>query len=222
MIHRRTLRDDSLGVGEPINETAYNTGLVVCGKHFLLFESPESSAYYHRHTAQRLFMNPLNTYALPMMSYTNYSNNYRQTWSALNDLLPFNIHLLTMDQLTSKIYLIRIEHYFELNEDEIFSKPVDIDLQIIFNSLGKIRDLIELTLTANLPLNQMKRLIWKTNENLLLSSSSSSSYWISKGIQQLIYIFNFFFFFFLDSNLSESTIITLNPMEIRTFQVTLQ
>ena len=53
-----------------------------------------------------------------------------------------------------------------------YSHPVQFDLQILFNSLGKINDLIELTLTANLPLNQMNRLVWTTDKN-------ESSYWKS-------------------------------------------
>jgi len=34
-----------------------------------------------------------------------------------------------LDQLTAKQYLIRLEHLFELNEDQIYSKPIQIDLQ---------------------------------------------------------------------------------------------
>ena len=134
MVHRRTLYDDSQGVGEPMNETAYGQGLVIRGKHFLIVEPPEFSALYHRIAAQNLFMNPLKTYALPNISYANYSNNYRQTWSALtgSQPLPTNIHLLTFDQLTSKVFLIRIEHYFELNEDETLSKSVQIDLYKVY------------------------------------------------------------------------------------------
>jgi lysosomal alpha-mannosidase len=172
MLHRRTLLDDSLGVGEPINETAYGTGLVIRGRHILLLQPPESSALYHRSIAQHLFMSPISTYALPQTSYANYSNNYRQTWSALTESLPFNLHLLTLDQWTSKVFLLRIEHYFELNEDATFSQPVSVDLQILFNTLGKISDLTELTLGGNLQLSELKRLVWKTNNN-------QSSYWKS-------------------------------------------
>ncbi|CAF3582661.1 unnamed protein product [Rotaria sp. Silwood1] len=165
MVHRRTLYDDSQGVGEPMNETAYGKGLVICGKHFLIVEPPESSAVYHRPTAQHIYMHPISTYALPELSYANYANSFRQTWSALIESMPYNVHLLTLDQLTSKIFLIRVEHYFELNEDDTFSKPVQIDLQNLFNSLGKIIDILELTLGANLPLNDMKRLVWRTINN---------------------------------------------------------
>ncbi|CAF4718267.1 unnamed protein product, partial [Rotaria magnacalcarata] len=56
MLHRRTLNDDSLGVGEPLNETAYGQGLVVRGRHILILETPEASAGYHRVAAQRLYM----------------------------------------------------------------------------------------------------------------------------------------------------------------------
>jgi hypothetical protein len=198
MVHRRTIYDDHQGVGEPMNETAYDKGLVIRGRHFLILEPPESSALYHRPAAQSIFMNPISTYALPKMPYANYSTNYRQTWSALTDTLPSNVHLLTFDQWLSKVFLIRIEHYFELNEDPIHSKPVHIDLQSLFNTLGKIKDFVELTLGGNLPLNQMKRLVWKTEND-------QSSY-----------------FDILDSSLLKSTIVALNPMEIKTFQITLE
>ncbi len=32
-LFRRMLFDDSFGVGEPLNETAFGTGLVIRGKH---------------------------------------------------------------------------------------------------------------------------------------------------------------------------------------------
>lgn len=36
-VHRRLLRDDTFGVDEALNETAYEQGLVVRGKHWLHF-----------------------------------------------------------------------------------------------------------------------------------------------------------------------------------------
>ena len=162
MVHRRTLCDDALGVGEPLNETAFDTGLVVRGKHFLILDDPSTSALSHRVASQYLFMHPLATYALPHLSYADYITKYRQTWSALIDDLPLNVHLLTLDQLDTNQYLIRVEHYFEMNDDETYSQPVIVDLQKIFNTQGLISDIEELTLGANLALTDLKRLEWTT------------------------------------------------------------
>lgn len=163
MLHRRILHDDSLGVGEPLNETAYGTGLVVTGKHYLIFDEVEASARLHRVNAQELYLQPMATYALPQTSsYTDYSNLYHQTWSALSDKLPVNLHLLTFDQLDSKRYLVRVEHFFELNEDTEYSKPITFDLQTLFKNVGTINNMTELILTANMPLSQLHRLDWIT------------------------------------------------------------
>jgi lysosomal alpha-mannosidase len=165
MVHRRILHDDSMGVNEALNETAYGQGLVVSGKHILIFDRPSDSARLHRTGAQQFFMYPLSTYSLPnTSSYTNYSDMYRQSWSALSDAMPLNIHLLTFDQLVPKQYLVRVEHYFELNEDEFYSKPVNIDLQTLFKSIGTINEMTELILTANLPLSELHRLEWMTKD----------------------------------------------------------
>ncbi|CAF3311727.1 unnamed protein product [Rotaria sp. Silwood2] len=80
MVHCRILHDDSMGVKEALNETAYDKGLVVSGKHILLFDRPLDSARLHRTGAQQLFMHPLATYSLPnTSSYTNYSDMFRQS-----------------------------------------------------------------------------------------------------------------------------------------------
>ncbi|CAF1441892.1 unnamed protein product, partial [Rotaria sordida] len=196
MVHRRILNDDSLGVGEALNESAYGQGLVVRGRHFLLVEPPASSARYHRIGSQRLYMHPIATFATNLQDYESYSAAYYQTWSALTDTLPLNVHLLTLDQLGPKDYLIRVEHYFELLEDDTFSKPVTFDLQSLFKSIGLISNTVELTLSANLPLSDMRRLNWITGDGQL------SEMEISK-----------------ERSLTDTNI-TLNPMQIRTFQVT--
>ena len=166
MLHRRMLYDDSMGVGEALNETAYGKGLVVKGKHILLVDSPADSARLHRTMSQQLYMHPLATYALPnTSSYTNYSKLYRQSWSALSDTLPLNVHLLTFDQLDTKQYLVRVEHYFELNEDVSYSQPVTFDLQTLFVTIGTISEMTELILSANLPVSDLHRLNWMTKDH---------------------------------------------------------
>ena len=203
MLHRRILHDDSLGVGEPLNETAFSRGLVVRGKHYLLLQSPSTSARLHRVQSQTLFLSPLATFSLPnTSSYMDYSRIYYLNWSPLgNQSLPLNVHLLTFDQLAEKDYLIRLEHYFELNEDPIYSQPATIDLQILFQSFARINQITELTLNANLNLRDLHRLQWMTKEG------QSSIDLQPRPVQPLSF--------------ARETTITLNPMQIRTFKVTI-
>ena len=199
MVHRRTLYDDALGVGEPLNETAFGEGLVVRGKHLLILEAPETSAAKHRVMAQNLYMPPLVTYSLTSMNFTDYAANYRLSWSAVNDSLPLNVHLLTLDQLSEKEYLVRVEHYFEANEDAIYSKAVTVDLQALFQNIGRISSMVELTLGGNLELSNLRRLDWST------TAKERSS----EGVE--------------DGKLREvkDTNVSLSPMQIRTFRVTM-
>ena len=170
MVHRRVLNDDSLGVGEALNESAFGQGLVVRGRHYLIAERPDSSAFLHRVGSQQLYMHPLAAYGLTNQTYADYSNAYTLTWSALSTQLPLNLHLLTLDQLTANDYLVRVENYFELNEDANYSHPITFDLQSIFDKIGTITNAVELTLGANLNLADLKRLDWLT------SDEESSSY----------------------------------------------
>lgn len=163
MLHRRLVWDDKYGTHENLNETAYGKGLVVRGRHILILEPPAMSARYHRTACQHIYMHPLATYAVTPQSYAEYSAAYRQTWSALTDQLPLNVHLLTLDQSGPKDYLVRVEHYFELFEDYTYSQPVTLDLQSIFQSIGKIDNVVELTLGANFELEKLHRLNWTTN-----------------------------------------------------------
>ena len=174
MVHRRILTNDSSSIAEPLNETAYGQGLVVRGRHLLIVDSPNNSALAHRTNAQQLFMQPIPTFSLTNLSYANYSAIYRQTWSALVDLMPRNLHLLTLDQLASKQYLVRVEHYFEAHEDAVYSQPIEVDLQQLFHSIGEISNVTELILTANMAMRDLNRLHWTTTE-------TESSYWQSNG-----------------------------------------
>jgi hypothetical protein len=61
-----------------------------------------------------------------------------------------------------------------LNEDAVYSQPIQIDLQQLLHSFGEITDVTELILTANMPLSELNRLNWTTTEN-------ESSHWHPNG-----------------------------------------
>jgi lysosomal alpha-mannosidase len=192
MIHRRLLFDDSLGVGEPLSETAFGQGLVVRGRHYIILETPATSALHHRVASQNLYMHPIATISLPQSTFANYSAAYRLTWSALTDVLPLNVHLLTLDQLGGKDFLVRVENFFELNEDDTYSHPVTFDLQSLFKMIGTISVATELTLGANLPLADMKRLEWLTGDEKLSQTDVPSKLfqkWIVSNDKKMLFLF---------------------------------
>ncbi|KAJ9579723.1 hypothetical protein L9F63_004649, partial [Diploptera punctata] len=61
MVHRRLLHDDGFGVDEALNETSYNKGLVVRGKHYVMIGNNCSShvmAVRERQLVQKKVMSP--------------------------------------------------------------------------------------------------------------------------------------------------------------------
>lgn len=84
-------------------DSAYGTGLVVTGRHFLLLDTPADSARLHRPLAQQFYMQPLAAYAVTnMSSHANYADRFRSDWSAVSDPMPLNVHLLTFGQFDAK------------------------------------------------------------------------------------------------------------------------
>ena len=58
-VHRRLLYDDSRGVREPLNEPGIDgKGLIIRGKHLLILDTVENSAYTQRMMAEELMMIP--------------------------------------------------------------------------------------------------------------------------------------------------------------------
>jgi lysosomal alpha-mannosidase len=189
MLHRRILHDDSLGVHEPLNETgADGNGLVVLGNFHLIFNLTKNSAKMHRELSHRI-----NNQPLLLFTTEDFSGLKDDYFSFLNAPLPENVHLLTlMPDFNSKFnnsLLIRLEHFYELNDDPILSQPSIVDLKNLFNSeLIIVLGFEELSLGTNMGVNEV-------DERLIFDRKSKST---------------------KKSALFE---ITLSSMEIRTFRV---
>ena len=174
MLHRRILHDDNLGVHEPLNETGVNgNGLVVLGSFHLVLNSTKNSAKIHRELSHKI-----NTQPLLLFTTEDFSGLQDDYFSFLNAPLPENIHLLTLMpdfySGTNNSLLIRLEHFYELNDDVILSQPSTINFQNLFNSeLITVLGLEELSLGANMNVNEVdERLIFDRKITPTKQSSS--------------------------------------------------
>ena len=185
MIHRRLVNDLLL-----IEPGVDGKGLVVRGQHYLLISSISDGAKLHRNLSQQLFLQPLITFT-NFRTKEDYYQKYKTLYSSLTNSLPPNVHLLTLEQWKNNSILLRLEHFYQKNEDNNLSKSVTLNLKNLFKQFT-IENAIEMTLGANEKLSQAERLLFKTNHS-------------SKGKIQF------------NSRLNTETMqITLNPMEIIT------
>ena len=134
MLHRRLLVDDHWGVGEALNETACNKGLVARGKHYLLFDFDQDEAFRR----SRLLSNEI--YVHPVITF-DIENKKRGTSSSTKIEkhgieMPPNVNLLTLEPVyksneyfANNSFLLRFEHLFDVNEHEILSLPAKIPMK---------------------------------------------------------------------------------------------
>ncbi|XP_033326411.2 lysosomal alpha-mannosidase II isoform X2 [Megalopta genalis] len=195
MVHRRLLHDDAFGVGEALDETAFGHGLVARGSHYLLGGSTKD--------LDKLILNEkistLKSVLRPWTLVTPFKDDseitqfsYQTPVSGLNNSLPVNVHLLTLEPWIYDTVILRLEHIFEKDEAKTLSKSVNVNLQGLLAN-RRILTVREATLGANKWLQEVNRMQWKADSNEIVEQFEELPYNITQ--------YN----------------VTLNPMEIRTY-----
>ncbi|KAF5279397.1 hypothetical protein FQA39_LY05507 [Lamprigera yunnana] len=251
MLHRNCLKDDAFGVGEPLDEMAFNKRLVVRGSHYLVAgpyinnNGGKTLAAQERDLAQRkllqawTFLSPTNG-----LDYKNYKQKYKMEYSGLKRALPDNVQILTLEPWMGFKNLLRFEHVLEKHEDPVLSKPVTIDLRGLFSSF-EITSYRETTLGANQWLSENKKLMFNSSsEQELVYHYQAARNKVDNDVEHLmndarwvegarrwlrnqdesndVNVKQYMTVDSGDSNessLTENFVITLNPMQIRTFIV---
>merc|ERR1712217_1004966 len=141
MVHRRLLKDDSRGVGEPLDETQFvgsyagprggvhtGPGLVIRGTHYVTLEPPASAAAVWRPLADRVF-------APPLIAFKRSGGSSPTTthFTAVIRALPTNVELMTLQTLSQGQLLLRLSHQFGLGEDKVLSNLAAVDLAALFD-----------------------------------------------------------------------------------------
>ncbi|KAJ8939540.1 hypothetical protein NQ314_011107 [Rhamnusium bicolor] len=202
MLSRALLHDDKRGVGESLNEMEYSQPLVVRGSHFVTLgdslqgNDGRTMAAVERDIAQRKLLQP-------WVFYTSADVPVKEQ-SFLNEELPRNVHLLTLENWrdNENTILIRLEHILEKDEDPELSKEIEVDISNLFKTL-KIRSMKEFLLAGNTPIEESTRLKWS---QISETENQSSPLNIKNRLARD----------------EDDLKITLAPMQIRTFVATIE
>ncbi|PSN38683.1 hypothetical protein C0J52_08901 [Blattella germanica] len=199
MLYRRTLSDDEFGVDEPLNEQAYGKPLVVRGKHYLVVGNANANnsspmmAAVERELALKKLLQPWLFFTKTALNFNQWQSSHKMEFAGLTRNLPSNIHILTLEPWKENELLLRLEHIMEKNEDPELSKPVEVNLQDLFNTFT-ITEIHETNLAGNQWKEDMNRLVWKTGTERMKSSKP----------------------------LHKGPIVTLKPMDILTYVIKVQ
>jgi len=214
MVHRRTVRDDSRGVGEPMNETQSITpypeairlgpGLGICGTHYLLFGNASRASSQFRPKQAKIFAAPLITFS-PMsvgsQAVSTFVSQYSTTRSFSKTPLPNNVELMTLQAQGDGSVILRLSHQFGVGEDPDLSAPVTVDLGGLFTPLT-ITSAVELSLTANQEKSSLKR------PDYLFKGESQGPGQRGESTKYVNH-----------DDGTISVMVTLGPLEIKTFKV---
>ena len=208
MVHRRLMRDDGKGVLEALNEPGVSGGgLVVRGAHRVLLAAAGAAAAAHRAALQDALA-PIvwRAAALP-------AGSGARAWAAaalprganaslLAAPLPPNVFLCTLHALGPARALLRLAHTFEAGEGGALGNNATVALARLFAPPAlRVVAAVELTLTGGQPLADVEPVSYR------FAAAGGAAETVTLPVVP-------------PPPAGDDLVVTLGPMQIRTFSVT--
>jgi hypothetical protein len=167
MVHRRLLYDDYRGAGEALNETgADGRGLVVRGVHWVSVDAVATAAQTAREDQQRLFAYPLLAFTPLTTSVADWGKDHVLSYSPAQAALPPNVELTSLKANDDGTTTLRLSHMYEVGEHPTLSANATVDLSKLFDAaVLPVTSVKEMALTGVQLKSDVKRLVWKTDDN---------------------------------------------------------
>ncbi|XP_017257760.1 alpha-mannosidase [Daucus carota subsp. sativus] len=164
MFHRRMIDDDGRGVGEALDETVCVNdtceGLAVRGKYYLSLNQLGDGAQWRRTTGQEIYSPILLAFTHENADDWKAAHMTQTTVMDPNYSLPFNVALITLQELDDGNVLLRLAHLYEVGEDAKYSALAKVELKKMI-AKKTIKTIKEMSLTANQNKSDMKKMAWK-------------------------------------------------------------
>ncbi|KAL3527226.1 hypothetical protein ACH5RR_011882 [Cinchona calisaya] len=164
MLHRRTIYDDSRGVGEALDERvcveSTCEGLTVRGTYYASINPLGAGSHWRRTTGQEIYSPLLVAFTHEKSGEWKASHLTKASTMEPNYSLPPNVALITLQVMNDGSVLLRLAHLYEAGEDAEYSTLAKVELKKMFG--GKtIKSIEEMSLSANQEKSKMKRMTWK-------------------------------------------------------------
>ncbi|XP_061357704.1 alpha-mannosidase isoform X2 [Gastrolobium bilobum] len=164
MLHRRILNDDGRGVGEALDEQVCVNdtceGLTVRGNYYIGIHKLGAGSRWRRTTGQEIYSPLLLAFTHENLENWKSSHLTKGTVMDPNYSLPPNVALITLEELNGGVVLLRLAHLYEPSEDAKYSTLTKVELKRLF-ATKTIKDLKEVSLSANQEKSEMKKMTWK-------------------------------------------------------------